>query len=133
MTRILPCTRNCATRSKWNAALAKECTLYYENKVSNLKDSNSTRWWREIKDLDGLRGNSCDWWQQMLGNEFSSTDSLCEKFNNFLLDLTSHLLPLQPPDDVATIPVPEEFLVSTHQAFCALRSTLYKGKEVTWP
>ena len=94
--------------------------------MSNLKDSNSTRWWSEIKDLGGLRGNSSDWWQQMLGNEFPSTDSLCEKFNNFLFDLTSHFSPLQPPDDVATIPVPEEFLVSTHQAFCALRSIKVK-------
>ena len=99
---------------------------YYKNKVSNLKDSNSTRWWREIKDLGGLRGNSSDWWQQMLGNEFPSTDSLCEKFNNFLFDLTSHFSPLQPPDDVATISVPEEFLVSTHQAFCSLRSIKVK-------
>ena len=67
---------------------------YYENKVSSLKDSNSTRWWREIKDLGGLRSYSSDWWQQMLGNEFPSTDSQCGMFNNFLFDLTSHFLPL---------------------------------------
>ena len=64
----------------------------------------------------------------MLGNEFPSTDSLCEKFHNFLFDLTSHFSPLQPPDDVATIPLPEKFLVSTHQAFCALRSIKVKKK-----
>ena len=62
----------------------------------------------------------------MLGNEFPSTDFLCENFNNFLFDLTSHFSPLQPPDDGATITVPEEFLVSAHQAFCALRSIKVK-------
>ena len=58
---------------------------FYENKASGLKDSNISRWWKDIKELGGL---SCpgDWSSQLIGSEIPDEAALA--FNEFLSSLS---------------------------------------------
>ena len=100
--------------------MVKHCIRsYYVNKVEALKDSNLTRWWREIKGL--TRGKlSNEWFHQMLDENNDFVDALTERFNILLYDLTSHFTPLQTLV-VTALEVPKECLVDSRTAFKALR------------
>ena len=58
---------------------------FYENKAFDLKDSNISRWWKDIKELGGL---SCpdDWSSQLIGSEIA--DEVTLAFNEFLSSLS---------------------------------------------
>ena len=97
---------------------------FYNNKVSTLKESNVSRWWKEVKALSGLTASS-EWWHQMLGEAIPTVDALAERFNEFLCDLTSNFIPL-PESAVELVPVPQELLVCRGTVFSALRSIKVK-------
>ena len=106
----------------------RECKIararFYNNKVSTLKESNVSRWWKEVKALSGLTASS-EWWHQMLGEAIPTVDALAGRFNEFLRDLTSNFIPL-PESAVELVPVPQELLVCRGTVFSALRSIKVK-------
>ena len=97
---------------------------FYSNKVSTLKESNVSSWWKEVKALSGLTVSS-EWWHQMLGEAIPTVDALAERFNQFLRDLTSNFVPLS-ESAVELVPVPQELLVCRGTVFSALRSIKVK-------
>ena len=92
---------------------------YYSKKYESLKETNSSRWWKDIKNLGGLT-TSGEWHQQLITEDIQSTDQLVENFNIFLVSLTENFKPLT-PDFCEILDVPPEFLISTDQAYEALR------------
>ena len=61
--------------------------------VEKLKASNPSKWWKEIKSLDGICSKSCCY-NQLLSNDVRSCRELADVFNNFLHGLTPHFVPL---------------------------------------
>ena len=77
---------------------------FYNNKVSSLQQSNSARWWKDIKELGGLT-YSGDWISHLISGEITDDASLAQTFNDFLSGLTSHFKPLQhPPAMMGPVP-----------------------------
>ena len=95
---------------------------FYDSKVASLKESNISRWWRELKGLTGQRART-DWVTQFLDEDTPSPAALAEKFNSFLAALTSHFTPLDtsPTDVDHNLDVPREFLVDASSCYKALR------------
>ena len=95
----------------------RECSMckkrFYNNKVSSLQQSNSARWWKDIKELGGLT-YSGDWTSHLISDEITDDASLAQSFNEFLGGLTSHFKPLQPLP-VMMGPVPEHLYVSDYK------------------
>ena len=105
----------------------KECKKkYYNSKVKNLKDTNISRWWKEVKLLSGVSCNDDEWFHQLIDE--SSADplfSLCDKINNFFSSLTSDFVPLS-SQDITNLPfgppIPPVLLVTPAEACAALSS-----------
>ena len=86
-------------RNKVSSAIATCKRSFYVAKVKNLKNTNTSRWWREIKNLSGISGNSGQWYRQLIdGQIIDSVDKLCMKINEFFAGLTSSFTPLDPSD-----------------------------------
>ena len=107
---------------------------FYQRKVKNLKDSNISRWWSEIKTLSGSSTNNGQWFNQMIDS--SSPDpilSLCEDVNNYFADLTLPMTPLSAEDvtGITADEVPAELLAATYEVQRAL--TLLKVKKASGP
>ena len=90
--------------------------------MASLKESNISRWWRELKGLTGQRART-DWITQLLDEDTPSPAALAEKFNFFLAALTSHFTPLvtSPADLDHNLDVSREFLVDVSSCYKALR------------
>ena len=95
-------------------------TKYYSHSVAKLKDTNPSRWWKEIKSNGGLSSRD-SWYQQLLSDEMPSCVELAESYNNFLVSLTSHFQPLDDCEVNEEMEVPDRFLVDTGKVFSALR------------
>ena len=95
-------------------------TKYYSDSVAKLKDTNPSRWWKEIKLLGGLSSRD-SWYQQLLSDEMPSCVELAESYNNFLVSLTSHFQLLDDCQVNEAMEVPDRFLVDTGKVFSALR------------
>ena len=95
---------------------------FYDSKVASLKESNISRWWRELKGLTGQIART-DWVTQFIDEDTPSPAALAEKFNSFLAALTSHFTPLDtsPTDLDHNLDVPREFLVDASSCYKALR------------
>ena len=74
-----------------NVKLARR--KYYRNAVEKLKSTNSSRWWKEVKSLDGLKSNE-SWLHQLLSDVNPKFQEFTESCNQFLIGLTSHFEPL---------------------------------------
>ena len=83
-------------RNKVQRACMECKQKFYDSKVASLKESNISRWWREVKGLTGQRAQT-DWVTQLLDKDTPSPAALAENFNSFLSALTSHLTPPIPP------------------------------------
>lgn len=108
-----------------SSAIATCKRSFYVAKVKNLKNTNTSRWWREVKNLSGISGNSGQWYRQLIdGQIIDSVDKLCLKINEFFAGLTSSFTPLDSSDisNIVVHDVPEDLLVSSHEAYEALRS-----------
>lgn len=105
----------------------KECSLakenYYSKKVTDLKSTNLSRWWKEIKNLGGLTSKD-EWHHQLLNEEMPSCQLLAEKYNNFLTSLTADFTPLSVGNTAGNTSsdVPHQFRVTVKQAQNALES-----------
>lgn len=102
----------------------RECSMckkrFYNNKVSNLQQSNSA----------GLT-YSGDWTSHLINGEITDDASLAQTFNDFLGGLTSHFKPLQPVP-VMLSPVPQHLYVSDYKVYktrCALKTKKSPGPD----
>ena len=112
----------------------RECSMckerFYNSKVSSLQQSNSARWWKDIKELGGLT-YSGDWISHLISGEIRDGASLAQTFNDFLGGLTSHFKPLQHLPAMMD-PVPEHLYVSDYKVYktlCALKTKKSPGPD----
>ena len=66
--------------------------VFYDGKVKHLRESNASKWWKDVKYLAGSSGSNRSWFYQLL--DCSTTESLCGKINKFFAELTSGFVPL---------------------------------------
>ena len=98
---------------------------YYNNCVSNMKNTSSSKWWREIKGLSG-QDIKQEWHHQFI-DDHMEIKSLANNVNDVFVDLTNHfetLMPIGPPPYV-----PEHLLVSQYEVYHEL-SSINIGKAV---
>ena len=91
---------------------------HYNNRVSNMTNTSSNKWWREIKRLSG-QDIKQEWHHQFL-DDHTSIKSLANNINDIFVELTNHfeaLVPIDPPTYV-----PEHLLVSQYEVYHALSS-----------
>ena len=87
-------------RNKVSSAIATCKRSFYVAKVKNLKNTNTSQWWREVKNLSGISGNSGQWYRQLIdGQIIDSVDKLCLNINEFFAGLTSSFTPSFTPLD----------------------------------
>ena len=83
-----------------------------------MTNTNSNKWWREIKRLSG-QDIKQEWHHQFL-DDHTNMKSLANNIKDIFVDLTNHLetlVPFDPPPYV-----PEHLLVSQHEVYHALSS-----------
>ena len=93
---------------------------YYSLSVSKLKDSNPSKWWKEVKSIGLSSSNS--WHHQLLSPKNPTSEDLVQSINNFFAGLTSLFSPLEPDDFDMQLTVPPSFLVDIGQVYHALRN-----------
>ena len=110
-------------------AITSAKKFYYDTKVKGLKDSNVGKWWKEVKNLAGISDDSSQWYRQLVdGDVIDSVATLCDRINDFFVNLTLEFVPLT-PDDVAGIAVesiPPELLTTPWEAEKALHGIKIK-------
>ncbi len=59
----------------------RECKeSYYKTKVKNLKATNASKWWKEIKNLSGMADKNKQWYKHLIdGESVDSVNTLCER------------------------------------------------------
>ena len=87
--------------------------------VSKLKDSNPSKWWKEVKSIGGLISSN-SWHHQLLSPKNPTSEDLVQSINNFFAGLTSPFSPLEPDDFDMQLTVPPSFLVNIGQVYYAL-------------
>lgn len=116
-------------RNKVQYAIKYAKKSFYNSKVKKLKESNTSKWWKEVKNLSGLADKKGQCFQNLIdGVTIDTTDKLCERINEFFLSLTSDFAPLQ-MENIASIAVeniPDELFVTTGEAYNSLRSLKVK-------
>ena len=93
---------------------------YYRNAVEKLKSTNSSRWWKKVKSLGGLKSNE-SWPHQLLSDINPTFHDLVESYNKFLIGLTSHFEPLPKYTSEQELQVPGNLLVHIGQVFSELK------------
>ena len=112
-------------------AITSAKKFYYDTKVKGLKDSKVVKWWEEVKNLAGISDDSGQWYRQLVdGDVIDSVATLCDRINDFFVNLTLEFVPLT-PDDVAGIAeesTPPELLTTLWEAEKALRVIKIKNE-----
>ena len=83
---------------------------FYMNAVEKLKSTNSSRWWKEVRSLGGLKSNG-SWTHQLLSDVNPTLQDLAESYNQFLFGLTSHFEPLSKHSNEQQLPVSGNLLI----------------------
>ena len=91
---------------------------YYNNRVSKLESTSSSKWRREIKRLSG-QDIKHEWNHQFL-EEHMDIKSLANSINDIFADLTNDFEPLTPGGPAPY--VPEGLLITQHEVYRALSS-----------
>ena len=87
------------------------------------------KWWKEVKNLAGISDDSGQWYCQLVeGDVVDSVATLCDRINDFFVNLTREFVPLTPDDvaDIAVESVPTELLTTPWDAEKALRGVKIK-------
>ena len=120
-------------RNKLQRAIATAKNLFYENNVKALKDSSVSKWWKEVKCISVVSDDPGQWFLQLVdGNSIDSVTSLCERINDFFVNLTSDFVPLSPSDvsSIEVCDVPLELLATPYET--EKGPTFDKGQEGSW-
>ena len=107
-------------RNKVQYAVKQARKTYYSHSVDKLKNTNSTRWWKEIKSVGSL-SSQVSWHSQLLSETIPTCGDLAEYYNDYLVGLTSHFNPLQDRNPGINLSVPSNLLVSTSSVLAALQ------------
>ena len=100
---------------------------YYHHKVSDLEQTDSKKWWRQIK-LSTGQDIEQEWYHQFLGENCPDIKSLANVVNDHFISLTSDFVSLTPPG-VTNQQVPPDLLVSVREVHNSL-SSLNVGKAI---
>ena len=100
--------------------LTKARKAYYSHSVDKLKNTNPTRWWKEIKSVGSL-SSQVSWHSQLLSETIPTCGDLAEYYNDNLVGLTSQFNPLQDKNPGINLSVPSNLLVSTSSVLVALQ------------
>ena len=82
------------SRNKVQCEIKMAKNRYYNNRVSKLQNTSSSKWWREIKRLSGQDVKQ-QWHHQFL-EEYMDVKSLANSINDIFVDLTNDIEPLTP-------------------------------------
>ena len=93
---------------------------YYQNCVSNLKESNSKKWWNTIKPMSGFAKPAAFSSMSLNGSLLKGTD-LAEAINNSFCNIADEIPPLT-YIPVPVSQVPEEYTITPEEVEKALRS-----------
>ena len=107
-------------RNKVQRDVKSACKKFYMNAVEKLKSTNSSRWWKEVKSLGGLKSNG-SWTHQLLSDVNPTLQDLAESYNQFLFGLTSHFEPLSKHSNEQQLPVSGNLLVDIGKVFSELK------------
>ena len=112
------------TYKYWRNKVQRDAKLargkYYRNAVEKLKSTNSSRWWKEVKSLGGLKSNESGP-HQLLSDVNPTFHDLAESYNKFVIGLTSHFEPLPKYTSEQELQVPGNLLVHIGQVFLELK------------
>ena len=110
-------------RNKVQRAITSAKKFYYDAKVKGLKDTNVGKWWKEVKNLAGISDDSGQWYCQLVDGDDDSVATLCDRINDFFVNLTREFEPLTPDDvpGIAVESVPTQLLTTPLEAEKALR------------
>ena len=107
-------------RNKVQYAVKQARKTYYSHSVDKLKNTNPTRWWKEIKSVGSLSSQvSCH--SQILSETIPTCGDLAEYYNDYLVCLTSHFNPLQDKNLGINLSAPSNLLVSTSSVLASLQ------------
>jgi hypothetical protein len=93
---------------------------YYQNCVSNLKESNSKKWWNTIKQMSGFAKPAAFSSMSLNGSLLKGTD-LAVAINNSFCNIADEIPPLT-YIPVPVTRVPEEYTITPEEVEKALRS-----------
>ena len=89
---------------------------YYNDRINNTAQSNTKKWWLQIKLLTGqLASNKQAWFHQFVNNGTSDTTDLASQINDFLV---STLTPQFQLNLLQTSFIPNELFVSERKMLC---------------
>jgi hypothetical protein len=106
-------------RNKVQQKIKTAKAVYYEHKIANLNQCNSSKWWKRFKSLTG-QGIKQEWYQQFVGDNVD-VKSLANKINDMFLSVTENFSPLQQENEKIQVPV--ELLVTEQEVQFSLKST----------
>ena len=95
---------------------------YYSNKIDGLANTNSKKWWKDIKSLTGqLSLSKQQWYHQFLNDVITSPAELATQVNNFFTGLTEQFDPLTPVQTPPNV-IPSHLFVSLQEVLSDLRN-----------
>ena len=90
-------------------------SLYDNDKINDLAQSNAKKWWLQIKSLNGqLTPNKQVWYHQFLNNSISDTAGLASQINDVFVSITEHFDPLVPIESSPNV-IPGELFVTERE------------------
>jgi hypothetical protein len=79
-------------RNKVQQKIKTAKAVYYEHKITNLNQCNSSKWWKRFKSLAG-QGIKQEWYHQFLEDNVD-VKALANKINDMFLSVTENFSPL---------------------------------------
>ena len=114
---------NNALRNETNRAAARLKFEFYQKHILSITESGTRDWWKNMKKIMGLDGNSNSCIEQ-LANKTTNGDctQLADKMNDFFLSVSEHLPRLDEHDDIFTVneELPDAYCISVDETLLAL-------------
>ena len=105
-------------RNKVQQKIKTAKAVYYEHKITNLDQCNSSKWWKGLKSLTG-QDIKQEWYHQFLGDD-ADVKALANKINDMFLSVTENFSPLPHQNEKNQVPV--ELLATVQEVQFSLKS-----------
>ena len=113
-----------ALRNETNMASARLKLEFYQKQILAITESGSRDWWKNMKKIMGLDGNSNSCIEQ-LANKITNGDctELANKMNDFFLSVSEHFPRLDKHHDIFTVneELPDAYCISVYVTLLALQ------------